>query len=78
MNNLVKILSSDDGEIRDKENQVWCLVETVCGDSATFCQGEYFGFGASGCEFEVKTVERGGITCPRCIERIKTIKSVRL
>ncbi len=51
---IVKILSGDDFE--ERENPVWCLVDEKCGDSATFCSGEYFGYGASSCKYEVKTV----------------------
>ena len=77
MNQLVKILSSDDSEEREKEEQVWCLVVSWTGNQ-TFCQGEYFGFGESACKFETKTVARGGITCKRCIEKIKEIKKIKL
>ena len=75
MNFLVKILVSDDGEKR--EPQKWCLVVHYTG-SQTFCQGEFFGFGESGCEFETKTVKKGGITCDECLRKIKEIKNVKL
>ena len=73
---IVKILSGDDFE--ERENPVWCLVDEKCGDSATFCSGEYFGYGASSCKYKVKTVEKGGITCPDCLKRIKIIKDIDL
>jgi hypothetical protein len=75
---LVKILTSDDGDKRDKDLQYWHLVEIVGGGPATFCQGEYFGHGESGCEYEEKEVKRGGITCPLCLERLKWVKSIKL
>lgn len=73
---IVKILTGDDFEEREKP--VWCLVTEICGDNATFCSGEYFGYGASSCKYEIKTVEKGGITCPDCLRRIKTIKEINL
>ena len=75
MNNLVKILSSDDGEKREEKK--WCLIVNYTG-SQTFCEGEFFGFGESGCEFETKTVKRGGITCRKCLRKIKDVKKVKL
>lgn len=77
MNHLVKILSDNAGEIRDKDFQYWHFVSNK-GGSQTLCEGEFFGYGESGCEFEEKSVERGGITCPKCLEFIKEIKSIKL
>lgn len=76
MNYLVKILTSNDGEIRD--NPKWHLSTDMCGDKCTLCESEYYGFGASGCKFETKQVEKGGITCDKCIDIIKNIKQVKL
>jgi hypothetical protein len=76
MNALVKILTSDDGETR--RNPKWHLAVSTTGDFATFCEGEFFGLGASGCEYETKTSKRGGITCPLCLEKIREIKKVKL
>jgi hypothetical protein len=73
---VVKILSGDDYEKR--ENPVWCLIVKSNGDSATFCDTEFFGYGASACRFETKEVEKGGITCPNCLEKIKLIQSINL
>lgn len=73
---VVRILSGDDFELR--ENPVWCLVSESCGDSATFCDTEYFGYGASDCKYEVKFVESGGITCEKCLKKINEIKKVKL
>ena len=75
---LVKILCSDDGEPRDKQHQCWCYVTTICGGNATLCESEYFGYGESGCEYKLKTVEKGGITCEKCLDKIKEIKSIKL
>lgn len=73
---VVKLKTYDDGE--PKQEKVWCLVVEQCGDPATFCTGEYFGEGQSGCEYVQKEVKRGGITCPSCLERIKMIKDIKL
>ena len=73
---IVKILSGDDYE--EKENPVWCLVSDICGDRATFCSNEYFGFGVSSCKYEIKTVNKNGVTCPDCLEKIKKIKSLNI
>ena len=78
MNNLVKILSSDEGEPREKHLQYWHYVDCVCGDPCTLCEGEYFGLGQSGCEYKTKIVGKGGITCPLCLARIKGIKAIKL
>ena len=77
MNYLVKILKDNNGEVRDKDQQFWHLVVNYTG-SQTFCEGEFFGYGESGCEFEEKSVKRGGITCPKCLKKIKEIKKVKL
>jgi len=74
---VVKILSDDCGEKREKEFQFWHYVANK-GGSQTLCQGEFFGVGESGCEFKTKFVERGGITCPECLKEIKEIKSIKL
>lgn len=75
---LVKILSDDSGNTRSKEDQVWHLVENVCGSNATFCEGEFFGKGESGCDFITKDIKRGGITCPKCMERLRWCKNIKL
>jgi len=45
MPHLVKILSDDSGEPRDKQLQVWHYVHIACGGKQTLCEGEYFGMG---------------------------------
>ena len=77
MHTLVKILSSDDGEPRDKDLQYWHWIENRTG-TATLCEGEFFGSGESACEYEIKEVQRGGITCPVCLEIIKEFKKIKL
>ena len=75
---VVKITVSDDGDHVASSDQVWCLVVTACGDAATFCTGEFFGSHQGGAEAESKTVQRGGITCPDCLEKIAMIKAIKL
>jgi hypothetical protein len=77
MNYLVKLLTTDD---RDKiEDPKWCLVDpTNHMGPATLCTSDFFGCGESACEYEEKEVQRGGITCESCLEKIKTIKAIRL
>lgn len=73
---IVKIISDHSGEKR--LNPKWHYIHTVCGGNATLCEGEFFGMGESGCKFEIKKTERGGITCDECLQIIKTIKSIKL
>jgi len=74
---LVKIFSDDDGVPYDKDEQFWHLVTRYGDADRTFCSGEVFGEGEGKATFQTKTVERG-ITCPKCREYIKFIKSVKL
>lgn len=76
MNHLVKILSDDSGEKRD--NPVWCLSHEITGGNATLCGGEFYGEGESGCDYKIKSTEKGGITCEDCLRIIRKIKSVKL
>jgi hypothetical protein len=76
---LVKILSDDKNEPRELYLQVWHLVDIANSSGAcTLCEGEYFGVGESGCEFEVKSVKRGGITCKKCLDILKAYKKIKL
>ncbi len=76
MNRLVMLLTDDDG--REYATPVWHLIDVNGGGYTTFCSGEYFGEGESNCKYRLKEVKRGGITCPRCLEKIKAIKEVKL
>ena len=78
MNELVRILSDDDGELREKKDQYWHLVEVIAGSNGTFCEAEFFGEAESCCKYETKRVNRVGITCPKCLSRLKWCKAVRL
>ena len=76
MPRIVKIITSDSGEKYKKPK--WHLIEVIAGGNATFCGGEFFGYGESGCEYKTKVTERGGITCEECLEKIRRIKAVKL
>jgi hypothetical protein len=73
---VVKITKGDDGERRD--DPVWCYVFNDVTGLQTLCCAEYFTFGESRCEYKTKSVDKGGITCKRCLEIIKHIKSIKL
>ena len=73
---IIKITINHDGE--EVESPKWCLSVNAAGEDATFCTGEYFGNHDSDCTTTVKHVERGGITCPDCLQKIKAIKAIRL
>ena len=74
---LVKIFKDDNGEEVSVEYQVWHLIYNLNGNQ-TFCGGEYFGCGESAVVFKTKFVKRGGITCKKCLEKIKEIKAIKL
>lgn len=72
-NNVVKILTSEDGDIIKYAK--WCLIDPADfqGNSA-LCSKQYFGIGESSCQFKVK---KGRITCKDCLEKIKIYKSIK-
>lgn len=73
---LVLMLTDDDGEAYDEP--VWHIIDEYNTDPATLCSGEYFGVGQSNCEYKLKTVSRGGVTCKKCLNKAKWLKSFRL
>ena len=75
MTELVKITVSDEGN--EYPDAKWCLIFSVDAHR-NFCTMEVFGGGESACVYELKSVKRGGITCPFCLELIKRIKSIKL
>ncbi|MDU1287419.1 MAG: hypothetical protein E6972_23575, partial [Serratia marcescens] len=79
MNQLVKIYRNDDGDDIPKSEQYWHLSMPSCGEPSVFCSGEYYTFGGS-CNViaEQREKEKGGITCPLCLELIRKIKAVKL
>ncbi len=77
MNILVKFSMDDDGCIVD--NAGWHLVDPAnLQGNAALCTGEFFGGGESSVVFEVKSAQKGGITCLKCLEILKIYKAVKL
>lgn len=77
MNRLVKIIRDDDGDLTGDNS--WHLVDPGNEQGqATLCTCEFFGAGESSVEFETKDAARGGITCPRCLDKLRTYKAVKL
>lgn len=74
LNNVVKIIDDDDGI--KKKYAKWCLVDPCNNQGrAALCTQEFFGEGESSCEYKIK---KGVITCPNCIEIIKTYHKIKL
>ena len=74
MNSLVKLTRDCTGEPVPKEEQFM----DEAGSRTVFCDGQKFGYGESSVEYQIKYVQRKGITCQNCIERIKKVKDIRL
>jgi hypothetical protein len=75
MNNLVKIITDEDGS---PVEPLWHLASFGGGSPVVLCDGQVFGYGEGDAVFEEKTMRRGGITCPCCIDHIKLMKAVKL
>jgi len=77
MNELVKIIRDDDGELSNDNS--WHLVDPSNDmGPAALCTQEFFGLGESIVEFERKSSNKGGITCPECLRKIRLLKDVKL
>jgi len=72
----VRLLTDDDGEKVDSPR--WCLSVSDDGSPRTLCTGECYGEGEGSATFKEEYVEKGGITCRRCMERIRWMKSLRI
>lgn len=73
--NLVKILTNEDG---DAEQPYWHYPIVQGGSNTVLCTGQAFGEGEGVATFETKIRARGGITCPACLQIIKSFKRVQL
>lgn len=78
MHTVVKFTVDPMGDPTPKEDQVWHLMREYDGAPRAFCSGEVYGEGESRAEYKEKDVKVGGISCPKCMEMIKGIKSIRL
>lgn len=76
MNNLVKIIKNEDGDFQ--QNPQWHLVQNDGGSNRSVCTGEVFGLGEGSAEYKFKSVAKGGISCPECIEIVKWFKTIKL
>lgn len=75
MHNLVKILTDEDGEPMPP---VWHYPFNNGDADRVLCSGQVFGDGEGTATFEIKQVQRGGITCEECLKLIKAFKKVKL
>ena len=75
MNNLIKRMSDDDGVGIDNDH--WHLYAPAVEVNRILCTGEAMDEDSE-IVIKEKSVMRGGITCPKCLELIKTLKKVRL
>ena len=78
---LYKQLKDSDEEEIPVSKQVWHYANgahSFSGATAIICTGEFVESFESHGEYISKTVERGGITCPRCMEIIKEYKAIKL
>jgi len=64
-----------DGE--PEEFTPWHLLSNGEGDQTIFCTGEFV-VDLEDQGRKIKTVERGGITCERCLSQIRLIKNIKL
>jgi hypothetical protein len=74
--NVVKIIYDEDGAKRDSPK--WHLVVSHGDAPRTACTGEVFGEGEGAAIYKKKTVTKGGVTCPHCLQIIKWYKSITL
>lgn len=75
MHNLVKFITDEDGE---PMAPLWHYPFVSGASNVGLCNGQVFGYGEGVAKFEVKTVKRGGITCPECLAIIKSFKKIKL
>ena len=78
MNELAMLTVNEDGDIVPHDERFWHLTDDHAGVVELFCTGEVFGEGEGDARAEVKQVQKGGITCPSCLQRIRYVKSVKL
>ena len=78
MNTLVRLNYDTDGTLSNDD--YWHYGTQITGENAILCTGEMIDDidDTNGPPCETKTVKRGGITCPNCLEHIKDIKAIKL
>jgi len=65
------------GDTIPEDKRRWCLIVTGARSQQALCTGEPCP-GESNDEFEIKSVNRRGITCPDCERIVHEVKSVKL
>lgn len=78
MHTVIMMTKNEDEEIIPVQDRKWCLMVSQCGSFMPLCTGEVSGGGEGVAEADSKQVERGGITCPKCLEQIQWFKAIRL
>ena len=78
MHTIAKLTRNEDGQDIPKDEQKWCLVYSFGDSDQLFCSSEVFGFAEGDAVAQIKQVKRGGITCLKCLQEIKTIKAIKL
>lgn len=86
MNTLIRFMRDVDpytGELSDKESEYydkWHLVAPFMESACLFavCSHQVYGESNDAVKYELKYAERGGVTCPSCMEKIKQYKSIKL
>jgi hypothetical protein len=73
--NLVKFITDDDGAPMEP---LWHFPMAIGDANRAICSGHVFGEGESEAKYQVKIVQRGGITCPECLSIIRSFKKVKL
>lgn len=77
-NYAVNLLTHDDGEAHPDAG-LWHIIDpTNKQGAATLCSGEFFGYGESGCKYELRVLTPGTVTCQRCIDDIQTLKKLKI
>lgn len=80
MNDLVRLTLNEDGDVPDDRS--WHLSADSGGSDTILCTVEVFNelgsLASEGAAFaERKSVNRGGVTCPICLQMIHSIKSYK-
>ena len=82
MQTVVKMTVNEDGELLPYGG-VWHAGSSEAGSNVLLCSGEVYDeegqVDAEGCAKGItKSVARGGITCPGCLDKIRSIKAIKL
>ncbi len=73
---VIKIYVHDDRE--KVKYPKWHLIQDWGDTPRILCDGSVFLMGDGDVKYDIKEVERGGITCPECLSILKHFKDIRL